>query len=255
MSQDPPQSPEPNPPQPAPDPFKPKQPSSPTKAQALKRLASQLWEIWLAVLPVLVEQSRKLWQVSLQTVSRIWSWWTATLPKLRTVLPAAWSAKLSDRALTAIATSILFFLLWTPLTLLSGKSAAVAKSSQPSNAPALTAPAETSAPTPDLSPDPDRITAIQDQVAEVTSQYADGLIQSIQANFRRGRLKVNVSDDWYTLESSRQDQLANELLQRSHQLEFEKLEITDAAGTLLARSPVVGKSMVVLERGKAEVEG
>jgi hypothetical protein len=99
-----------------------------------------------------------------------------------------------------------------------------------------------------LSPEQSLIAAIQEQVAAVSDQFANGLIESIQANFRSSRLIVRVGDDWYTLSRSRQDQLASEVLKRSQTLDFSKLEMTDRQGKLLARSPVVGSEMVILHR-------
>ncbi len=110
-------------------------------------------------------------------------------------------------------------------------------------------PSPKAVPTPrNLTPEQSLIAAIQDQVAEITSQYADGLIQSIQANFQGSRLIVKVGDHWFDLAASRQDQLANEILQRAKELNFNRLEITDPQGELLARSPVVGPNMIILQR-------
>jgi hypothetical protein len=72
------------------------------------------------------------------------------------------------------------------------------------------------------------------------------LVQAVQADFARGRLLLSVTDDWKALESSQRERLANELLKRSKKLKFEQLDITDAEGKLLARSPVVGAQMVLL---------
>jgi hypothetical protein len=92
------------------------------------------------------------------------------------------------------------------------------------------------------------VAAIQNQVAEITQQYGSGLIQSVEANFLQSRLIVKVSNEWYELPESEQDALADEILSRSGQLDFRKLEMTDLDGELLARSPVVGPNMVILKR-------
>jgi hypothetical protein len=99
-----------------------------------------------------------------------------------------------------------------------------------------------------LTPEQTLIARIQDQVAEVSNQYVNGLIQSVQANFRSSLLTVKIGDGWYTLEQPQQNKLANELLKRTQQLNFVKLELTDSADNLLARSPVVGSEMVILKR-------
>jgi hypothetical protein len=99
-----------------------------------------------------------------------------------------------------------------------------------------------------LTPEQALIAAIEDQVTEVTNEYANGLIESIQANFRNSRLTIKVGDGWYDLSSTRQDRLATEMLKRSKQLDFSAIELTDREGALLARSPVVGTEMVILQR-------
>jgi hypothetical protein len=120
----------------------------------------------------------------------------------------------------------------------------------------LPTPISSPSPTPTLTLTPEQklIAAIQDQVAEVSDQYADGLIRSVQANFKSSRLTVKVGDDWYGLPRSQQDQVAAEMLRRSQELDFSNLEITDIEGTLLARSPVVGSTMVILKRTNSPAE-
>lgn len=99
-----------------------------------------------------------------------------------------------------------------------------------------------------LTPEQTLIARIQDQVAAISNQYASDLVQSVQANFRGSRLIVHISDGWYGLSRSQQDKLAGELLQRTQTLNFSKLEMVDGAGTLLARSPIVGADMILLKR-------
>ncbi|MBE9177138.1 hypothetical protein IQ268_00930 [Oculatella sp. LEGE 06141] len=220
-------------------------------------------------------------------------WWTIAIARIRGILPPAASEKLSDRALSGVVAGVLVLLLWTTSSLLPGKSPAVTTPAKPSLPPELSAPdakqpvaispplnvveppqpevkrsptpkpvkspvpkpvKSPPAPSLDLTPEQSLIAAIQDQVAEVTNQYAGGLVRSIQANFRQSRLIVKVGDDWFTINRDRQDKLANDILRRAEELDFNKLEITDAEGSLLARSPVVGQSMVILRRSKLSPE-
>ncbi|MGA7934351.1 MAG: hypothetical protein WCA35_12450 [Kovacikia sp.] len=104
-----------------------------------------------------------------------------------------------------------------------------------------------------LTPEQTLIARIQDQVAAISNQYLNGLIQSVQANFRTSRLIVKIGDGWYGLSQAQQNKLANEVLQRTQELDFSKLEITDTEGTLLARSPVVGSEMIILKRDREGV--
>lgn len=103
-------------------------------------------------------------------------------------------------------------------------------------------------PAPVLTPEQRLIATIQDQVGSVTQDYADGLIDSLQADFPRSLLVVRVSREWYSLASQRQNQLANDMFKQAQTLDFAKLEITDPLGKLVARSPIVGSDMIIVKR-------
>lgn len=136
---------------------------------------------------------------------------------------------------------------------------AVAPPITPSTEPAPAQPAPTPAPTAtpqlELEPQEALIEAIQEQVSDVTQRYADNLIQSVQANFRDGRLTVRVSDDWYRLAASQQDQVATDLLKRTKTLDFGKLELIDSQDNRVARSPIVGSKMLILQRDRTDITG
>ncbi|MDX2215117.1 MAG: hypothetical protein SFY66_17655 [Oculatellaceae cyanobacterium bins.114] len=213
------------------------------------------------VLATVVEKIRPL-------LGKLRTWWNVALPNIRRILPDSLNRQLSDRILTNIAIGLGVVLLWSLPGILLGKPTRVSQTPttppvpvvQPAPKPEIPAalapitppPPSNQPPAPppplDLTPAQSLIAAIQDQVAEVTNQYANGLIQSVQANFRSSRLIVKVGRDWYGLSSNRQDTLATEMQKRAQELGFNKLEITDAHETLLARSPVVGDVMIVLQR-------
>lgn len=203
------------------------------------------------------------------------NWWGAALGKIRSLLPEI-SSNLSNTALTGIIAGVAV-LLWITSAQLLGKpqppEVASVPASEPIPAPTITAPPELTtppelaapaapelievtpsppepSPTPvvELTPEQNLIASIENQVAEISNRYADGLIQSIQANFPGSRLTVKVGYDWYNFKQSQQDNLATQMLKRSKELDFSQLEITDPEGTLLARSPVVGTDMVILKR-------
>lgn len=205
--------------------------------------------------------------------------WGGLLGKIRSVLPANLSAKLSDTALTGVLAAIAVMLVWTTTTVLGGKPTEVATvppvaevpAPTPTPTPTIITPPEapqppvietpqepepeptpepTPTPTPavELTPEQTLIAAIENQVAEISDRFANGLIKSIQANFRTSNLTVKISDDWYTLEKSQQDKLAADILQRSQVLDFSHLELVDSQNKLIARNPVVGNEMVIFKR-------
>lgn len=179
-------------------------------------------------------------------------WWYRLLAGIRTRIPESWNAKLSNRVLSSLVIGIFLVLLWSSLGLLPGKHApSVASTPVPSPVPTPVVSPSPLPPAPpilDRAPEQRLIAQIQDQVAEVTNRYSEGLIQAVQANFRNSLLTVRVGDAWYSLAPSRQDSLADEMLGRSQSLDFKKLEILSNDGKLLARSPVVGSAMVILKR-------
>ncbi|GAB4233727.1 MAG: hypothetical protein Kow0049_17280 [Stanieria sp.] len=104
-----------------------------------------------------------------------------------------------------------------------------------------------------LTPEQNLVVAIQSKLSEITNQYFDDLVLSIEANFSQSNLLVRVSDRWYHLNQSEQDKFANEILQKSQQLDFKKLAIQDTNGKLIARTPVVGKQIIILQRTNNKV--
>jgi len=196
----------------------------------------------------------------LPSFDRVEGWWKGLLKQIRALLPASLNQKLSDWSLTGAIATTLVVLLWTTAALMPGKPAEVT-AVIPKEIPTpseLTAPEQPEPvaiappPAPVLTPEQNLIAAIQNQVTEITEKYANGLIQSIQANFPSSFLGVKVSEGWYNLNPSQQDKLADEMLRRSQELDFSKLQITDPEGTVLARSPVVGTHMVILKRSTSQ---
>ncbi len=102
---------------------------------------------------------------------------------------------------------------------------------------------------PPLTPEQSLIAAIQNQVAEITDRLGGGLVKSVEADFSIGLLSVKVAEDWYKLSESEQNQLASQMWKEANSLDFSKLQIANLEGKLIARSPVVGSEMIILERG------
>lgn len=101
---------------------------------------------------------------------------------------------------------------------------------------------------PQLTPEQSLISAIQKEVTVLTNQYSEGLIGKIEANFLRSHLMVTIGEQWYGLSYQEQDNLAADILKRAKSLDFRKLELFDATGDVIARSPVVGNDVIILKR-------
>ncbi|MEM9272114.1 MAG: hypothetical protein AAGA80_03985 [Cyanobacteria bacterium P01_F01_bin.143] len=99
-----------------------------------------------------------------------------------------------------------------------------------------------------LTPEQDLIAALSAQVLQLSEGYQEDIVLSIEPNMSNNILIVRVADDWYQLEATEQDEIVADMLARSQDLEFRKLEITDQNNNLVARSPVVGQNMIIFRR-------
>lgn len=106
----------------------------------------------------------------------------------------------------------------------------------------------TEPPAPKLTPEQYLIASIQNEITRILEKYGGGVVKSLQVNFLASSLQVTVGNDWYELTDNKQNQLANAMLQQAQELDFSKLEIKDTEDKLIARSPVVGSEMVIVQR-------
>jgi hypothetical protein len=214
--------------------------------------------------------------------------WQSIVKLVRSLLPASANAKLSDPILNAGLAAILIVAIGLTLNSFSAKPPqkvakapipaaqisptfddfvapgtakspeAIAKSEPispkfKSKLPDLAAPKKPEPveiiPPPPLTPEQSLIAAIQNQVAEITDRLGGGLVKSVDADFSIGLLTVKVAEDWYKLSDVEQNQLASQMWKEANSLDFSKLQIASLEGKLIARSPVVGSEMIILERG------
>jgi hypothetical protein len=101
---------------------------------------------------------------------------------------------------------------------------------------------------PQRNPEQTFIEAIQTQFNDITSQYADDIIQTLQVDLDRDRLIVQLNPAWYTIGDDGQNRLTDKMWLQAQTNHFTKLEIRDDRGNPVARSPVVGQHAIVLQR-------
>lgn len=194
--------------------------------------------------------------------------WGRLIAGVRNRIPAA--AKVSDTVLSAILVGILAILLvllnsvrqpsaarsQSPVAPppLSAKDSPAAQLDAPSDRPqppALPSPSPTPAPSPDPAIAPvvgDRIAQIQAQITDSSILNAPRVIDSVQADLVNDRLTLVVNGDWYRLSDYDQTQLAQALKEQSQTLSFKDLQLQTRDGAVIARSPVIGEQMVILQR-------
>lgn len=196
--------------------------------------------------------------------------WQSIVQLVRSLLPTSLSQKLSDPILNAAIAAILIVTVGSTLNILSGKPAdqiAIARSGNSADmiapsesqsakfksklpdlvAPTAPKPVETLQPAP-LTPEQSLIAGIQNQVAEMSDRLGGGLVKSFEANFSSSRLTVKLAKDWYTLSEIEQNQLINQMFKEANLLDFSNLEVMNLEGKLIARSPVIGSGMIILDR-------
>ena len=97
-----------------------------------------------------------------------------------------------------------------------------------------------------FTPEQTLIAALQTKLTELTKNYAK-FVNSIEIDLPKSSLSVEVTDDWYELSQTRQNKLANDMLERSRQLDFSNLKLKDSTGKLVARNPVIGDKIIILQ--------
>ncbi len=112
--------------------------------------------------------------------------------------------------------------------------------------PELPQKVETITPELELTPEQGLIAAIKNQITAIKNRYVEGLVIAIEPNFSDSRLTIKVSNNWDKLEQSNQVSIADDIFKEAQKLDFKKLEITNIQGQILARSPVVGNNIIIL---------
>jgi hypothetical protein len=174
-------------------------------------------------------------------VDRLIGLWAAMIQQFRQLLPAP-IRQLSDAILTVIVVAIVTVGIWIIDGLfLPGVDPSVAN---PPAAVVTTQPA--TALISQISPEQVFIEALQTQLSDITNQYPDNIIQTL--NVESDKLIVQLNPTWYLISDDRQDRVTEKMWLQAKANHFSKLEIQDAQGILVARSPVVGNRPIILQR-------
>jgi hypothetical protein len=204
----------------------------------------------LAARSISVDTGNTLESAASTQVNRAVGLYTATLQQFRRLLPAP-IRQLSDAILTAILVLFVTVSIWfVDGFFMPGIDRAA------TNSP--TAPVAAQPAIPDsidkidtpavISPEQAFIEALETQISEITSQYPDNLVQTFDVDTASDRLLVRLNPIWYSLDEERQNNLADRMWLQAQTNHFTKLEIQDSQGISIARSPVVGKHPIILQR-------
>jgi hypothetical protein len=186
-------------------------------------------------------------------------WWTGILNKIRRLLPRVIGEKIPDWLITGLLTGSLVTILLVAVISLPKNLPEISSSPSLKDTEVIETPAELTAPDvaipvpitkakPRLTPEQSLVAAIQEEITDLTTRYPEGIIATVEADFLGSRLVVILGNNWYSLNAAQQDKFASSIFQRSQTLDFRRLEMKDESGILIARSPVVGEQVVIVNR-------
>ncbi len=170
-------------------------------------------------------------------INRAIGFWGSILRQFRQILPVP-VRKLSDPILTAIFVAILTIGIW----FVDGFFAA------PQNPPVAATTNIIPITAPQIGPEQALIESIETQLSDITSQYPDDIIRALQVDSARDRLIVKLNPVWYLIDDERQDSVTDRMWLQAKANHFTKLELQNTQGDSIARNPVVGKHMIILQR-------
>jgi hypothetical protein len=172
--------------------------------------------------------------------------WAGTLNQFRQLLPPS-VRQFSNAILIAILVAIVTVGIWVvDGFFVPGRDRSISKTPP---AAIVAQPADSTAVlNPEVSPEQVFFEAIQTQLNDVTSQYPDEIVETLNVDVDRDRLIVKLSPNWYTLSDEQQNTLTDRMWLQARSNHFSKLEIQDSRGFSIARSPVVGNHAIVLQR-------
>ncbi|KFF41642.1 MAG: hypothetical protein ucyna2_00518 [Candidatus Atelocyanobacterium thalassa isolate SIO64986] len=99
-----------------------------------------------------------------------------------------------------------------------------------------------------LTPEENLIVNIQDKIDNLMAGYYETLINKVEIDYSKNSLILFVNTKWYDLPVKEQDSWAGEVFVHVQKLNFSKLIIKNLDNIVIARSPVVGKQVVIFER-------
>ncbi len=106
-------------------------------------------------------------------------------------------------------------------------------------------------PTPEiLNPDAQKRAKLRQDLDVIAGSLIDNPIVGIRPQFNSHFLAITLSDRWYATPESTQDNLANSLLVIAQVKGFTQIQLEGSDGAVLARNPVVGDGMIILQRSR-----
>jgi hypothetical protein len=117
------------------------------------------------------------------------------------------------------------------------------KASAPVASPKVVAPAPTPVPSPTID-----LVDIQSKLSSEVANLGEELVASVKTANDNRQINISLGADWDSLSVADQEAAAEKLWGRSQKLDFKKMELFNSNNTLIARNPVVGSKVIMLQR-------
>lgn len=112
------------------------------------------------------------------------------------------------------------------------------------------APAQTPVQSEILSPEASRRLKLRQNLDLIANALVDQAIVGIRPNDRSQSLTITLSDAWYRSSEDTQTNLSNSLLVIAQGQGYSRVQLEDTEGSVVARNPVVGDGMIVVQRSR-----
>ena len=93
---------------------------------------------------------------------------------------------------------------------------------------------------------------IQAKLSSAVADLGEGLVDSVKTANANRQLKVALGSGWDSLGGAEQQEVAQKLWGRSQKLDFKRMELFNGNNTLVARSPVVGTKVIMLQKSTVD---
>ena len=101
-----------------------------------------------------------------------------------------------------------------------------------------------------FTPEQNLVAVLENKVSELIETYPQEFVREVRVDLPASSLLVRVTDSWYDLEELDRDSLGNEILERARAFNFQKLELKDNLGNLVARNPIIGDNIIILQNSR-----
>ena len=99
-----------------------------------------------------------------------------------------------------------------------------------------------------LTPEEEIIINVQSRINDLITSHHETLIDSFEIDFSKNCLVLLINKEWYDLPVKEQDNWTQEIFEYIQELNLSKLIIKNLNNVVIARSPVVGKQVVIFRR-------